>query len=142
MHRLKATTLVLLMLALSAGNLLLRPATGGHESGSIALSIMPHQLRALMETAEIGPMRLIDLRPVDQYVRAHLPRARSMQPAHVEPLQREIPRDVLVVVYGSTTMDAVDTFALLKRLGYRNVRVLAGGFSAWTEAGFPVEVQP
>jgi rhodanese-related sulfurtransferase len=143
MHRLTATTLVLLMLGLSAaGNPFARLAAGGHESGSIALSIMPHQLQALLGTGGIGPRQLIDLRPLDQYARAHLPQARSMQPSHVEPLQREIPRDELVVIYGSTTMDAVETFAVLRRLGYRNVRVLAGGFSAWTQAGFPVEAQP
>jgi rhodanese-related sulfurtransferase len=130
------------MLALSAGGPFTRPAVGGHESNSIALSILPRQLKALLEAGEIGTIRLIDLRPGDQYARAHVPQARSMQPAQVEWLQREIPRDGLVVVYGATTLDAVDTFALLQRHGYRNVRVLAGGFSAWTEAAFPVVSQP
>ena len=73
--------LVPVMLALGAGNLFTRPAVGGHESGSIALSILPRQLQALLEAGEAGTLRLIDLRPVDQYARAHLPRARSMQPA-------------------------------------------------------------
>lgn len=138
----RATALAAVVLALGIGGLLPRPAAGGHESGSIALSILPRQLQALLEAGEIGTLRLIDLRPGDQYARAHVPRARSMQPAHVERLQHEIPRDGLIVVYGATTLDAVDTFALLQRHGYRNVRVLAGGFSAWTQAGFPVETQP
>jgi rhodanese-related sulfurtransferase len=103
---------------------------------------MPHQLRALLDGGDSSAVRLIDLRPADSYARAHLPRARSMQPQQVEALRHEIPRDGLVVVYGSTTLDAVETFAVLQGLGYRNVRVLAGGFSGWTEAGFPVEGRP
>lgn len=54
-----------------------------------------------------------------------------------------IPHDGLVVLYADSEATAGRHLATLRELGYRNeLVVLTGGFSAWSQARYPVEPVP
>jgi thiosulfate/3-mercaptopyruvate sulfurtransferase len=48
-------------------------------------------------------------------------------------------RRAVVVYDAATSMAAARAWWLLRYFGHRDVRVLDGGFAAWTEAGYPIE---
>ncbi|MBM3847485.1 MAG: sulfurtransferase, partial [Verrucomicrobia bacterium] len=50
-----------------------------------------------------------------------------------------ISRDTLVIVYGDKLIAAARVWWALKYAGVDDVRLLDGGFQAWSKAGFPVE---
>ena len=57
---------------------------------------------------------------------------------------KKLPRDKdkLIITYcdcGPGEADSVDVANQLTEAGYRNVKTLADGWSAWIEAGYPVD---
>ncbi|MBM3823897.1 MAG: sulfurtransferase [Verrucomicrobia bacterium] len=52
-----------------------------------------------------------------------------------------ISRDTTVIVYGEKLIAAARVWWALKYAGVDDVRLLDGGFPAWTKAGFPVDKQ-
>ncbi len=86
------------------------------------------------------PIRLIDLRPSKDYEVSRLPQAHSIPLSELRNRDSEIPRVGLVVLY-CTCAPGEDwhAYELLHVRGYRNVVVLAGGFSQWVERGYPLE---
>lgn len=86
-----------------------------------------------------------DARGAGPYGEGHVPRARNL-PA-VESRQKfpadvlELPRERALVVYCEGG-DCQSSLALAKRLydeGFRDIRVLTGGWAEWKEAGLPEE---
>ena len=45
----------------------------------------------------------------------------------------------MVVVYGATTLEALDEYNHLRHQGYSNARLLSGGFLHWMRLEYPVE---
>ncbi|MCS6913910.1 MAG: molybdopterin-synthase adenylyltransferase MoeB [Myxococcales bacterium] len=87
------------------------------------------------------PAVLIDVREKDEYQEGYIPGALWIPRGRLEMnIEEAVPdRDADVVVYcagGSRSALAART---LGELGYRRVRSMAGGFSAWRRAGFPIE---
>lgn len=56
-----------------------------------------------------------------------------------ERLALPLPHDGKIVVYGDDDARAEEIAERLEEQGYHNVAVLAGGFEAYEEAGFPTE---
>ncbi len=56
-----------------------------------------------------------------------------------ERLALPLPHDGKIVVYGDNDASAEQIAQRLEEQGYNNVAVLAGGFEAYEEAGFPTE---
>lgn len=86
---------------------------------------------------------LVDVREGDEWRKGHLPGAVHVPRGYLE-MQAEgkLPsKDSALIVYcagGNRSAFATET---LKRMGYRNVRHMSGGFTAWKDAGLQV-VQP
>ncbi|MEO8836343.1 MAG: rhodanese-like domain-containing protein [Caldimonas sp.] len=83
---------------------------------------------------------LIDIREPAEFAAGHPVGARSVPLAGLE-TSRDLPKNkslplVVVCPKGARAPGAV---ALLKKLGFENAHVLAGGLAAWREANLPTE---
>jgi len=97
-----------------------------------------------------GACVLIDLRDRDEYQAGHLPGAicspRGMLEFRIHELvETEAPdpdlpaEDTPIVLYCGTGGRSALAARVLESMGYRNVRSLAGGLTAWSAAGLPLE---
>jgi rhodanese-related sulfurtransferase len=82
----------------------------------------------------------IDLRPLEQYRRGHLPGARSIPRSELAARFDEIPRVDLVVLYCECpVMEVERAYQFLRGHSYRNLGVMSDGFDEWVKRGYPVE---
>jgi len=92
-----------------------------------------------------GEAAVIDARRPDLYGEGHVPGARSLPAPQAEkrvpPDILALPRDGPLVVYCEGG-DCQSSLLLAKRLhgeGFKDIRVMTGGWEAWVEAGLPQE---
>lgn len=82
---------------------------------------------------------LIDVREKEEFRRGHIPRAlhlpRGMIELEIERRAPDVSVDIIVYCAGGNRSALVAEN--LQRMGYTNVRSIAGGFHAWLEAGYP-----
>ena len=83
---------------------------------------------------------LIDVSEPAEFAAAHPVGARSVPLAGLE-ASRDLPKNksLPVVVVCPTGSRAPRAVAVLKKLGFQNAQVLAGGLSGWRAANLPVE---
>jgi rhodanese-related sulfurtransferase len=82
----------------------------------------------------------IDLRPVEDYRKGHLPGARSIPQGELATRFGEVPRVDLVVLYCECPITKVeDAYRFLRAQSYRNLSVMAEGFEGWASRGYPIE---
>jgi rhodanese-related sulfurtransferase len=96
----------------------------------------PHEIRtALLLREEIA---LLDLRHEAEFASGHPLFAANMAASRIAPeAEMRLPRkDVAVVLYDNGEGLVPAARESLARLGYRNVRELAGGLKAWAAAGY------
>jgi monothiol glutaredoxin len=89
----------------------------------------PTALKARMDAGE--PVKLIDVRPADERVRAAIPGSQALEGGGADLIQT-LPRDTLLVFYchtGQRSQAAAEHFRLQ---GFSNVHNLAGGVDAWS----------
>lgn len=84
---------------------------------------------------------LVDVREESEWAAGHLPGAMHLGKGILErDVEKRIPdTDAEIVLYcggGYRSALAADN---LQRMGYRNVRSMAGGYSGWREAGYEIE---
>lgn len=84
---------------------------------------------------------LLDVREQDEWQSAHIAGARYLGKGVIErDIEEKVPdQDEEIVLYcggGYRSALAADN---LKKMGYRDVKSLEGGFRTWTEAGLPIE---
>jgi rhodanese-related sulfurtransferase len=92
------------------------------------------------ELAKQGAL-LIDVRNRDDFAEAHASGAQHICRGLLELEIEDIASDAatpIVCYCGGGSRSALATESLQK-MGYTNVKSVAGGFKAWTEAGLPVE---
>jgi rhodanese-related sulfurtransferase len=96
------------------------------------------ELAALM-VATSGNFSAFDLRDPGRHVVAHVPRSVSVASDVLVVRHEELVavRDAPVVLIDDDAVRALLTGVWLRRLGSAQVRTLAGGFAAWTQAGRP-----
>jgi rhodanese-related sulfurtransferase len=92
---------------------------------------------------------VLDVRDLSTYLKGHIPGACDLFDAEISNLSPEsINKDAAFVVYGpgqaissTNPMDrlAGDAIDRLKKLGFKNVMELRGGFEAWANAGNQVD---
>jgi rhodanese-related sulfurtransferase len=95
---------------------------------------------------ERGAVTIVDARPLDEFVQAHIPGAISLPADEAEQILQSqtlpIPPDHLVVTYCGDD-DAVGSEYLGRLLGLaagcREIHVLDGGWEAWLASGAPIE---
>jgi len=82
---------------------------------------------------------LIDVREREEFRRGHIPRAlhlpRGMIELEIERRAPDVSVDIIVYCAGGNRSALVAEN--LQRMGYINVRTIAGGFNAWLAAGYP-----
>lgn len=106
---------------------------------------MNPEYTSLEQVEASPPTRLIDVRLEPEFAAAHLPGAISncvFEVAFSERINEQAPaKEESVVVYGAdeNSYEAPVASEKLKRLGYTNVKVLAGGIEEWIRNGRPVE---
>src|SRR5262245_31061124 len=118
--------------------------------------VMPSTLARDLESP--GPPLVIDLRPVEEYCEGHLPGAVHLDLFGISSIDtdpapltaflwiiehllasRGVSNDRTVVVYDeSSGIRAARAFWFLEFFGHPDVRILDGGFSAWSRLGLPV----
>jgi rhodanese-related sulfurtransferase len=96
---------------------------------------------------DAGEGVFVDARSVEQYKSGHIPGACSLPLYQLDdsllPFLDAVKPDAAVIVYCSS-LTCEDSHLLAEELvnmGYRNVRVFAGGMAAWREKGYTVAVQ-
>lgn len=85
--------------------------------------------------------RLIDVREGEEYARGHLPGAESLCKGIIErDIEEKVPdHEAAIVLYCGGGFRSALAGDNLKKMGYKNVRSMWGGWRAWSEAGFPTE---
>ncbi|MBI5889104.1 MAG: metalloregulator ArsR/SmtB family transcription factor [Nitrosomonadales bacterium] len=87
---------------------------------------------SLMKAARKGEVVVLDVRPSEEYLNAHLPFARSIPLEELRQRLGELPKDRAIVAYcrGPYCLLAVDAVALLQQEGYSAVH-LREGVAEW-----------
>jgi len=88
-----------------------------------------------MKAARKGEVVVLDVRPAEEYLNAHLPFARSIPLDELRKRLAELPKDRAIVAYcrGPYCLMAVDAVALLKQEGYAAIH-LRDGVAEWDAA--------
>ena len=87
------------------------------------------------------PVHLLDVREHEEWLRGHLPGARHLCKGIIERDIEDMVPDTgaeIVLYCGGGFRSALAADAL-RKMGYTRVASMAGGWRAWTEAGFVVE---
>jgi hydroxyacylglutathione hydrolase len=94
-----------------------------------------HELNTLLPR---GDGQLLDVRTPREWDEGHLPGARYLFLGDLPGRLRDLNRDRPVAVYCATGYRSSLAASLLQAYGFREIRNVAGGYTAWTAANFPV----
>jgi phage shock protein E len=88
-----------------------------------------------------GEAMIVDVREKDEWDEEHIPDATCLSRGTIElDIEEKVPDlNALIVCHcggGGRSALAAES---LQRMGYKNVRSMAGGFKAWKAAGLPTE---
>lgn len=94
--------------------------------------LVPNDRDSLMRAARKGEVVVLDVRPTEEYLSAHLPFARSIPLEELRQRLGELPKDRSIVAYcrGPYCLMAADAVALLKQAGYSAI-YLREGVAEW-----------
>ena len=97
------------------------------------------EVKAKLESGDA--FRLIDVREGEEYTRGHLPGAESLCKGIIErDIEEKVPdAETPIVLYCGGGFRSALAGDNLKKMGYKKVHSMWGGWRAWTEAGYPVE---
>lgn len=95
------------------------------------------ELRRLMREDDVT---VLDVRPVDEYRKGHIPGAVSMPIPQLKRRLREIPKGRQVIAYcrGPYCVFSLEAVTILRKNGY-HARRTDDGLPDWRAAGFPVD---
>jgi rhodanese-related sulfurtransferase len=105
-------------------------AAGASETG-----LAPERVRELSDS---GSAELIDVRREYEFAEGHLPGARQIEMNDLTAQSESIPRDRTVVFYCRSGNRSGMAAAAFREAGY-DAHNMAGGITAWAEAGYPLE---
>ena len=80
---------------------------------------------------------VLDVREPAEYAGGHLPGAHLIPQAELASRLGELPRDRPILVVCASGVRSLRAAGFLRQMGYPTVASLAGGTSAWREAGLP-----
>lgn len=104
-------------------------------------AIKPEELKKLIESKSPDIM-VVDNQPKSAYDLGHVPGAVNFPWQEEIEGQVNLPRNKTLIIYCACTHeeDATDTAQqLMNKYGYRNVKLLEGGWIEWMKLGYPVE---
>lgn len=90
--------------------------------------LVPSDRASLLRQARKGEVVVLDVRPTEEYLTAHLPFARSIPLNELRQRLEELPRDRTIVAYcrGPYCLMAKDAVAVLKESGFKAQQLRAG----------------
>jgi len=93
------------------------------------------------EILDKGDFLFLDCREPKEYKMGHIPGAMNLPRGLMEfKIDKKIPnKDENMVVYCKTGGRSCLATCTLCRMGYKNVKSMAGGWKAWEKAGYPIE---
>lgn len=103
---------------------------------TLPLLIDPATVNQIRERADV---LLIDVREQAEYDAGHIPGITLIPMGEIANRLAEIPKDKMVVVSCQSGRRSSQVASFLQEQGYTNIHDLQGGFSAWQQAGLPVE---
>jgi rhodanese-related sulfurtransferase len=119
-----------------------RSGTGPTPVQSSALKVSAGELDDLVSS---GKVLLVDVRPRENFDRAHLPGAVSVPldelPSRVNEL-RASQQAIVTYCSGPRGENGLKAAISLREFGVKRVRALDGGFQSWVALGHVVEVEP
>ncbi|MBI5301014.1 MAG: MBL fold metallo-hydrolase [Chloroflexi bacterium] len=83
-------------------------------------------------------LRALDVRQDAEWRAGHLPRAIHIEGGRLPFGDLPIAKDEPLVIHCGHSDRSAVAISVLERRGYRDLRLLYGGFSAWSSAGYPV----
>ena len=94
--------------------------------------LVANDRETLMKMARRGEVVVLDVRPTEEYLNAHLPFARSIPLEELRQRLAELPKDRSIVAYcrGPYCLMAVDAVELLRQEGYSAIH-LRDGVAEW-----------
>lgn len=100
--------------------------------------LVPSDRDSLMKAARKGEVVVLDVRPAEEYLNAHLPFARSIPLDELRQRLSELPKDRSIVAYcrGPYCLMAADAVELLRQEGYSAIH-LREGVAEWSVTGNP-----
>lgn len=110
---------------------LLRRGAGGPSVTTLEATQLINRQDALM----------LDVREQSEFAQSHILNARLLPLSQLEARAGDIDKykDKPVIVYCATGNRSSTAAAMLTKRGFTNVVNLSGGFSAWQQAGLPVQ---
>lgn len=133
------TLLLIVMVVLLAG--CGAQATPVAVNGDTDLAALP----VLLDPATVNQIReradvlLIDVREQAEYDAGHIPGITLIPMGDIANRLADIPKDKTVVVSCQSGRRSSQVASFLQEQGYTNIHDLQGGFSAWQQAGLPIE---
>ena len=104
-------------------------------------------ISAVHQAVQSGAPRLLDARPAADFRAGHLPGALSLPfdlaADLLASMQIELPRDQPLITYCARNDcdEGLELALFLRRTGYTNVLLFAGGLAEWRAAGGAVEAE-
>ena len=86
------------------------------------------------------PFMLLDVRTPEEYAEGHIKGAVLIPVQQLQQRISEVPKDKQVYVYCRSGVRSVRASKMLVKAGYTRIENVQGGFMAWKDAGYPVEV--
>jgi rhodanese-related sulfurtransferase len=93
--------------------------------------------------AGCGAAVLIDVRSAEEWNAGHARGARHLDRGEIElEIEEQVPNlDTRIICYCGGGSRSALVAESLQKMGYRNVRSMAGGFRAWRAAGLPNAIE-
>jgi len=103
-------------------------------------SVKCEELRKMIDS-KASDILVVSNDPQESYDEGHIPGAVSFPWSMQLKLPVTLPRNKTLILYCSCAHeeDSTDTAAKLAKMGYRNLKVLEGGFLKWSELKYPIE---
>ena len=102
-------------------------------------SIKPEELKTLIESK--SDIVVVDTQPKSAYDMGHIPGAVNFPWASQIKTPTNLPRNKLLVLYCACSHEEDSTEVaeqLMKKFGYKQVKVLEGGWLRWQELNYPI----
>jgi rhodanese-related sulfurtransferase len=100
-------------------------------------TVSPADVMKLMQDSH-AKFALVDTQPADGYVDTHIPGAINYPwVMQIKTFPIALPRDRMLIFYGSCHNDTSSIVSQLAEFGYTNVKIMDGGLEKWISLKYP-----